>query len=525
MRATLLVLLVAATLIASYQIRVTNPYTYDLRNVQVRVRLTPDLINKPISIYYQGSQVDFCYETASGCSTDYSSGDGYIWIKVPYLPAGGTVYLEVTVGNNGASSPNEVFNVISDPEKHTLYNAHHNPTTYDIYSRCWNDAGRDAFDCYGYTYLSNDPINIMNNFQIDISTNGFSYYTIDFDGRRYLVIKDLLPNQYGNPTVLRIVLIPMNEEAWEEAVGVHRYGNLGSDGSTHSATYSFYCDGVRYVYAMSWDWSSSYGSGDPNIWYFMFSVDRDGDASESYSISRSGDNFNEYLRNAKGIIVMYLSPSDNALGDYYISQLLCNEIRYFKTLAKRIVFVDPPYIYTLNYDRDVVEGINASMLEPVTVTTTVTVTERYTYINTVVKVVPVSYTTVVTVTQPTLVSITTYVTQYVTTTITAWKTTTVSGQATVIYTPIIVTSTLLKLITTTVFITINTTTTVTNWIIKTVYSTVYTNTTTWITNTITLTSTIVDEVTQLVVKKDIGIPAPLLLALIGLYLSRKRRHP
>lgn len=94
---------------------VSNPNSYDLKDYQVRVRLPVDLKNKPIAITYNDSPVPFCYETTNyECTTDPTKGNGYVWIKVPFIPTNGETFLKVIVGTNGAVSGDKVFDFYDD---------------------------------------------------------------------------------------------------------------------------------------------------------------------------------------------------------------------------------------------------------------------------------------------------------------------------------------------------------------------------------------------------------------------------
>ena len=118
MRKLLLPLLLLAMTLAAqgYYMMVHNPNSQDLRNFQVRVKLSAELVGKPISMTDQlGNPVPFCYETGVGeCTTDPTQGDGYIWVKVPNIPANGDTKLIVQVGTNGAVKGDQVFDFYDD---------------------------------------------------------------------------------------------------------------------------------------------------------------------------------------------------------------------------------------------------------------------------------------------------------------------------------------------------------------------------------------------------------------------------
>ncbi len=110
-------LLLSFTLFAqSYQMIVHNPNSQDLTDFQVRAKLPSDLVGKPITIKdLSGNSVPFCYETSNGeCTTDPAQGDGYIWVKVPSIPANGDAKLLVESGTNGAVEGDQVFDFYDD---------------------------------------------------------------------------------------------------------------------------------------------------------------------------------------------------------------------------------------------------------------------------------------------------------------------------------------------------------------------------------------------------------------------------
>ncbi|UXD21754.1 hypothetical protein IPA_07620 [Ignicoccus pacificus DSM 13166] len=117
MRSTLsLLLLLSLTFAQSYLMIVHNPNSQTLTNFQVRAKLPADLQGKALTIKdMNGNPVPFCYETATGeCTTDPTQGDGYVWVKVPSIPANGDAKLVVEVGSNGAVKGDEVFEFYDD---------------------------------------------------------------------------------------------------------------------------------------------------------------------------------------------------------------------------------------------------------------------------------------------------------------------------------------------------------------------------------------------------------------------------
>ncbi|UXD21349.1 hypothetical protein IPA_03250 [Ignicoccus pacificus DSM 13166] len=117
MRTLLLALLLASlTFAQSYLMIVHNPNSQTLTNFQVRAKLPADLQGKALTIKdMNGNPVPFCYETATGeCTTDPTQGDGYVWVKVPSIPANGDAKLVVEVGSNGAVKGDRVFEFYDD---------------------------------------------------------------------------------------------------------------------------------------------------------------------------------------------------------------------------------------------------------------------------------------------------------------------------------------------------------------------------------------------------------------------------
>ncbi len=117
MRAALLtLLLLSLTFAQSYLMIVHNPNSQALTDFQVRAKLPSELKGQAISVRdLYGNTIPFCYETATGeCTTDPTKGDGYVWVKVPSIPANGDAKLVVQVGENGAVKGDEVFEFYDD---------------------------------------------------------------------------------------------------------------------------------------------------------------------------------------------------------------------------------------------------------------------------------------------------------------------------------------------------------------------------------------------------------------------------
>ncbi|ABU81988.1 DUF2341 domain-containing protein [Ignicoccus hospitalis] len=115
--AVILTLLVAIATASNwiYHVTIYNPNDYNLTEYQVRVELPDELKGREIAITYNNSPVPFCYETTNyECTTDSTKGDGYIWIKVPFIPANGKTGLKLAVGTNGAVNGDQVFDFYDD---------------------------------------------------------------------------------------------------------------------------------------------------------------------------------------------------------------------------------------------------------------------------------------------------------------------------------------------------------------------------------------------------------------------------
>ncbi|ABU81553.1 DUF2341 domain-containing protein [Ignicoccus hospitalis] len=180
--------------VRSYKITIENPNSEALFDQVIRVKLPAQLNATPITIIDElGAPVKFCYETVVGNCTSVpvqrngpARSDGYVWVKVPYLPAGGKVTLTVLVGENGASDPREVFPVYVD-----FYGAR---VELDSYSWTWNFPGY-AFTMTGVVF--DDPQNKLN---FVANRNSFSVVAVvRWDGAFNFADEDQL-NYYIDPT-------------------------------------------------------------------------------------------------------------------------------------------------------------------------------------------------------------------------------------------------------------------------------------------------------------------------------------
>ncbi len=259
------------------------------------------------------------YYIESGCN----SRNTKIWIRLPQLYVGRNTTIYMYYGNPEAASMSngkEVFDYFGSISqfrlpKNSLNGAHHRPRT-DIYCNYWSDAGRDAFDGYGYTRLYSNAEFTGNYYHIcidnDVAPNVFT-----FNGRKYLRYVDFATD--NGDYVLRIAIFPIGED--NRTYSLYQYGNLGSDGSTHGGTYVFSYEGIDYKFGMTWDWSSSPRRGDPNIFYFTIGADYTNQHGNFYW-TRSRDNLRTGLTATKLPVFSYIGPTDNVLNDNNIKEFL-----------------------------------------------------------------------------------------------------------------------------------------------------------------------------------------------------------
>jgi len=312
---------------SNYFIEIENPSDNYLYNYSVKINLS----NVSLSGYFDildgdtSEHVPFCYEQSNGeCNTNPSK---VIWVKTSIPPKSTVILKLIESSDNKASNGKEVFDYYSNTlsfDIPILEGSYHNPVTSDLYQYYWCDAGRDAFDNYGYTYLCNTPSSSCSDLQLNIRPTSCS--EISLNSRRFLLCNLFANNQNENPSVLINVLLPLNDDAYTNPFSVWRKGNLGSDGSSHYSEYSFSCGESSLSYYMSYDYPNP-NSGDPNIFYFMYSFGESSSYQMSYT--NGNDNPNEYLYNAKGLTFLVLSPSDVVLGDNSISDFLCGLVNYF----------------------------------------------------------------------------------------------------------------------------------------------------------------------------------------------------
>ncbi len=107
----------------SITMKITNPNNIALTNYVVRVKLPSVLKGVPIEILDSTSSqpIDFCYEYSNGeCGLNATAGDGFIWVKIPYIAPQETKTFIILKGTNGAAHPWEVFPYYIDFNNMTL---------------------------------------------------------------------------------------------------------------------------------------------------------------------------------------------------------------------------------------------------------------------------------------------------------------------------------------------------------------------------------------------------------------------
>ncbi len=519
-RVVVAVLFLLSLASAQYVLRISNPNSYQLTNFQVRVRLPSDLVGVPISITSSsGGSVPFCYETSSGeCSTDPSACDGYIWVKVPSIPASGSVDLTVTEGINGAVPGDQVFDFYDDFDQYSNGALYSNSKW--IVTRYSNDPYNECVVQNGILWLVTKSkykgCNIMaREFRIKYYSKAIieMHFKVDYvcgttnDGDGIAIVIDGKSNSpwYGCSKGFNVRSQGIDIKVLTDDSSGVGYVTIGKyvGGCTYSSSYDLasirlpskrydLSDGILRVELTGSSVSVYYKDLNP--------TDGEREGTISYPIWNPSGYGYLMIGAGAGTSRCCCDGRDSAHGVDWI------RVRKYAPLQPTYAWFSAPLTTT--------------------VTKTVTVTERYTYITTKVVFVPVTTTSVITVTSPTVITITQPVTTTVTTTVTATSVVSENGEVTTVYTPIVVTSTSIYLITTTKVITVPTTTTVTDWITVTSYKTVYTST--WLTETTTTTiETVVTHVTSVLVQTVEGgvpIPAPVLLAPVAAFLARKRKR-
>ncbi len=113
---SLLSLFSVGSIWADALLKISNPTSDDLQNVQVRIDLSKLGISQKLFDVLSGDQSQeykFCYEQSNGeCNTNATS---VIWVKIPDIPANGEtqIYLKYT-SSNYASSGGDVFDFYDD---------------------------------------------------------------------------------------------------------------------------------------------------------------------------------------------------------------------------------------------------------------------------------------------------------------------------------------------------------------------------------------------------------------------------
>ena len=103
--------------------KITNPNNIALTDYVVRVKLPDVLKGVPIEILdsTNSQPISFCYEYPNGeCGVNAARGDGFIWVKIPYIAPGETKTFIILNGTNGATYPWNVFPYYIDFNNMTL---------------------------------------------------------------------------------------------------------------------------------------------------------------------------------------------------------------------------------------------------------------------------------------------------------------------------------------------------------------------------------------------------------------------
>ncbi len=107
----------------SITMKVTNPNSIALTDYVVRVKLPDVLKGHPIEIIdsTNAQPISFCYEYANGeCGPNAAKGDGFIWVKIPYIAPSETKTFIILNGTNGATFGWNVFPYYMDFNNMTL---------------------------------------------------------------------------------------------------------------------------------------------------------------------------------------------------------------------------------------------------------------------------------------------------------------------------------------------------------------------------------------------------------------------
>ncbi|UXD22201.1 hypothetical protein IPA_02520 [Ignicoccus pacificus DSM 13166] len=467
-KVALLLLLLMVAVKAGWVLWVENPNSVTLRDFQVRVKLPAELDGMPISITYNGKPVPFCYETFTGeCKSDPNMGNGYIWVKVPYIPANGKVILKVNEGYNGATSGEEVFDFYEDFDE---YSSGPLSSNYKwTVSRYANDYSHECVIDNGVLWLVKSSIkrgcNIMaNNFKLKY----YSKAVIEFS---FLV--DYYKGYVNDGDGLTIVIDGKSNKPWYGCSSGFYYQNQGIDININTdqwSTGSVSISKTPEACSIGWD-DLSFAYASPkkhNLDYGIVKVTLTGsEVIVSYKDMDPIDGFvkvtiRRSVWNPYGNGYFMIGAGDGwSSGNNPDSSHGIDWIRVRKYAPK-----EP-------------EAMIVKEVEPVTVTRVVTTTKTVlvplTYVVTKYVVTTIPRYVPITVRVPTYITITSYIPKLTTITTTAWYTTTVTKGYTVTkFVPIVINNVVTKYVTlrdtitvtkeTTIILTSLTTTTVTKWV-------------------------------------------------------------
>ena len=242
---------------------------------------------------------------------------GLFYVKIPSLPPGNsTIYLYY--GNPSASpywsAPQDLgLRRGYNPQARNLETVNDwYPRKSDLYQNYWGDAGRDAFDGFGYPTLRyqgsnyNLPMGPGSRLPLEQWVNLGDFQVLV----RVFFADDVEHNGISDDLVWAIEVIP-DQHYSGQRVDLWLHGNLGSDGGTRSTSHSISVDGYSITYYVSNDESNiDYGTRwDPQIRYAGIAGLADDQGLLQYQ--RSGDNVYFFgFRNARLPLTLYLAVGD-----------------------------------------------------------------------------------------------------------------------------------------------------------------------------------------------------------------------
>ncbi|MEB3852121.1 MAG: DUF2341 domain-containing protein [Desulfurococcales archaeon] len=273
---------------------------------------------------------------------DPQAGVGLFYVKIPTLsPGETTLYLYYGNPQAGAywSTPQGLgLKRGYNPGASNLETVNNwYPSKSDLYQSYWADAGRDAFDGFGYPTLSYNgrsyslPMGPGSRIPLEtwVDLGDFRVHV------RVFFADDVEHNGIGDDLVWAIELIP-DQNYQGQAVNVWLHGNLGSDSST-SGPYTFtatLADGSTVTFYMTNDDGKTGTGGDPRIWYI--GVAGLPGEQQLFYMGRSGDNSWMGFHGATGPYTLILAPAD--LNPQRLAEWLASEISWI-----------PPYILSGGY--------------------------------------------------------------------------------------------------------------------------------------------------------------------------------